>query len=453
MTSTARHAEGANPPWFLTPVILLTMFVLPISIAGTAIALPDISRDLGDSPTALQWVVNGFNVSFALFTLVWGALSDRLGHKRTFMIGSLFILGASVLSVVSPNLYVLDAGRLLAGVGGAAVATGGTALLSNAYSGARRARAFALLGTTVGLGLAAGPTLSGGLVTFVGWQGVFAAAGAISIVALLAGGALPKDHRHPVEGNRKLIDFSPVRNRYFLAVILVPVAGSLGYVTLLTYLPVALSAVLGMSAGQAGVFLLPLTLPVLVAPVLATTLVHRVRRITPMVIINVSLAVLVVGDLGMLLLGPDAPKWTLVLPMVLLGFGWGLPIGLIDGEALAAVPARSAGAAAGVLNFVRLGSEAAAVGVYAAVTAGLLSARVDDPGLARKVSAGGSGAAGAYAEVFHLVVIALALLPLLLAVVINVLHRAHKSPAARTLSAHPDQHQEDPIADQVGTQA
>ena len=440
MTSTAKHTdEAAKPTWLLMPVILLALFVLPISIAGTAIALPDISQDLGDSPTALQWVVNGFNASFALFTLVWGAVSDRIGHKRTFMIGSGIILIASAISMAATNLYILDAGRLLAGMGGAAVAIGGSAVLSNTYSGAQRARAFALLGTTIGLGLAAGPTISGGLVTAVGWQGVFAAGGVISIVALLAGSTLPRDVRQPAQEGRKLVDFSPVRNRYFLAVILVPVAGAFGYVTLLTYLPVALSAVVGMSAGQAGLFMLPLTLPVLIAPMLATTLVHRVRRITPMVIINVSLGVLVLGDLGMLLLTPDVPLWLLVIPMALLGFGWGLPNGLIDGEALAAVPTRTAGAAAGVLNFVRLGSEAIAVGAYAAVTAALLAARISDPHLAQRAAAGGSGAGAAYTEVFHLLMIALAILTVLLAVVINMLHRAHKRPVEIDVAATTDE--------------
>jgi len=273
----------------------------------------------------------------------------------------------------------------------------------------------------------------------VGWQGVFAAGGVISIVALLAGSILPRDVRQPAQEGRKLVDFSPVRNRYFLAVILVPVAGAFGYVTLLTYLPVALSAVVGMSAGQAGLFMLPLTLPVLIAPMLATTLVHRVRRITPMVIINVSLGVLVLGDLGMLLLTPDVPLWLLVIPMALLGFGWGLPIGLIDGEALAAVPTRTAGAAAGVLNFVRLGSEAIAVGAYAAVTAALLAARISNPHLAQRAAAGGSGAGAAYTEVFHLLMIALAILTVLLAVVINMLHRAHKRPVEIDVAATTDE--------------
>ncbi len=197
MTSTARHAEGANPPWFLTPVILLTMFVLPISIAGTAIALPDISRDLGDSPTALQWVVNGFNVSFALFTLVWGALSDRLGHKRTFMIGSLFILGAPC-SASCPRTCTFSTRDACSPEWAAPrwPPVARPCCPTRIPVPARSCLRFAGHNGRSGPGRRTDPLR--GLVTFVGWQGVFAAAGAISIVALLAGGALPKDHRHPV---------------------------------------------------------------------------------------------------------------------------------------------------------------------------------------------------------------------------------------------------------------
>ena len=54
------------------PVILLAVFVMPMGISGTAVALPRIADDLGSSPTLLQWVINGFNAAFAIFTLFWG---------------------------------------------------------------------------------------------------------------------------------------------------------------------------------------------------------------------------------------------------------------------------------------------------------------------------------------------------------------------------------------------
>lgn len=414
-----------KPSRLLLPTVLLALFVLPISIAGAAIALPAISADLGHSPGPLQWVVNGFNAAFAISTLIWGAAAARLGYKRTFMIGALIMAGGSLLSVFSTSLIALDFGRVLSGLGGGAIATGGTALLSSSYSGAARTRAFAFLGTIVGLGLAAGPTISGVIVEFAGWRAVFAVAAIIAGLALAAGAGLRVSKAAVPHAKAKLIDFSPLRNRLFLAIVLVPVAGSVAYVSILTYLPVALSAVLDMEAAQAGLFMLPLTLPVLVAPLVASILVQKVRWISTIVIINISLLLLIAGDLGMLLLGQDVPLAYFVLPMLALGFGWGLPLGLIDGDALAAVPEEMSGEAAGVLNFLRLGSEALSVGAYGAATSALLITSISDPELANRVSAGWNGAPADYAGAFHIVVTGMAVLTAIFALVINGLHRSH----------------------------
>jgi len=417
--------ESSSP--LLLPIVLLALFVLPISISGAAIAIPAISIDLGHDPGPLQWIVNGFNAAFAVSTLVWGAAAARLGYKRAFATGALIMLAGSLLSVLATNLIVLDFGRILSGIGAAAIATGGTALLSSSFSGQKRARAFALLGTTVGLGLAAGPAISGTVAEIVGWRSVFALVGIIAAFAFLASIRLRVNHNAAPHTNAKLIDFSPLRNRLFLAIVLVPVAGSVAYVSILTYLPVALSAVMKMDAAQAGLFMLPLTLPVLIAPFVANLLTQNVRWISSFVIINTSLTLLIIGDLGLLLLGRDIPVVLLTMSMATLGFGWGLPLGLIDGDALAAVPEEMSGEAAGVLNFLRLGSEALSVAAYGAVMGTLLSTAIGDPDIAHRVAAGWSGDPAAYAGSFHLLLIGMAALTFLLAILINVLHRSSRS--------------------------
>ncbi|MEU7881618.1 MFS transporter [Microbispora bryophytorum] len=431
MSNYGGHANAAPSKLFL-PIVLLAVFVMPISISGTAVAIPAISHDLGDNPAGLQWVINGFNAAFAIATLLWGVLSDRIGYKATFVTGVVIILGASILSAVSNTLPLLDFGRILAGVGGAAIFTGGGALLSNAFSDAKRARAFAFFGTTIGLGVALGPTISGGLVEWIGWRGVFGLFAIVMILSLLASPVVPSIRHERVPG-QKAVDFSLLKNKLYLAMVLVPVASAVGYVTVLSYLPVALSAVRGQSAGTAGLYMLWMTVPVLIGPMLASALISRFKAIGPMTMINIALVSMVLGDVGLLLLSPDNSVWALVIPMILLGFGFGFPIGLLDGEALAAVPARSSGTAAGVLNFMRLGSEAIVVGAYAAVLAALLRADIPDAAAARATAAGLPGHALQYASAFHLIVAVMAVVTALLVVVINVLHRSHRNGTADTL--------------------
>ena len=75
------------PSRAVLPVILLAQFVIPLSIAGTAVGLPAISVELGAEPVLLQGIVNGFNIAFAVCTLVWGAIADRIGPGRAFFFG------------------------------------------------------------------------------------------------------------------------------------------------------------------------------------------------------------------------------------------------------------------------------------------------------------------------------------------------------------------------------
>lgn len=400
-------------PRVLLGLILLAQFVIPLSISGTAVALPSIAADLGSSPGLLQWVVNGFNVSFAICTVIWGACSDRIGHSRSFRIGILLAVVGSALSAFAPCLELLDAGRIVAGVGAAAVLTGAAPLLTQLFEGQARARAFALFGTVNGLGLAAGPALSGMVLAAGGWRGIFAVHALVLVIALtgLAGSSrLPASA--PGQMTLKgLLDFSALKTPGFAAMTLVPVAGAAGFVTFLTYLPGALGAVHGARPGTAGALMLVMTVPVLLAPML----VHRIMRsarVTPAHVVVGSFACLVLGGVGVaVLLRPDLPVLLGVAPMVLLGLGFGLPLGFVDAEALAAVPPERVGAASGVLNLFRIGSEAVFVAAFAAILAAVVTSSL--PGAAGELTA--SGAPG-HPWIYHdgLVVAALVMVGLVL---------------------------------------
>ncbi|MCQ4209337.1 MFS transporter [Streptomyces longispororuber] len=433
MSTTTAHpdksVEGGRRPGLALAVVLLAVLVVPMSISGTAVALPGIGADLHASGAALQWVVNAFNVAFACCTLVWGSVADIVGRVRVFAAGAALFAAAATASALAGNAYVLDAARALAGIGGAAIFSAGAAILSTAYEGHARARAFALFGTVAGVGVSLGPTFAGQLVASVGWRWVFALHAAALVLALLAlptaARALPATARGAaridvpgslvlvaaavllttgiVQGSQwgwgsvgvlalfagavaalvgfvrverrsphPVLDLGLLRRRRFVGLALVPVAASAGFVTLLTYLPSYLTAVTGRDSSAAGRLMLLLTLPVLVAPVAAARLVRR--GVSARALILASLGCLVAGDLGLLLFSPHAAVAVVALPMLVTGAGMGLSAGLVDGQALALVPPGQAGMAAGFVNTLRLGSEAVAVAVYGSVMASLVGA-------------------------------------------------------------------------------
>ncbi|MGW5452100.1 MFS transporter [Nocardia sp. NPDC003979] len=418
--STATETQAPPSPATL-PVVLAAQFVTPMAIAGTAIALPLISRDLGSNPTALQWVVNGFNIAFALTTLLWGAVSDRIGHRRTFGIGAALVVVGSVGSVVAPALIVLDLARVIAGVGAAAILTGSTALLSSAYEGARRTKAFAIFGTVNGLGLALGPTISGLLIAVVDWRGVFVVHAVILAAAGLGTRLLPAAEPSTAE-HGPILDLGLLRNREFLAMCLVPVAGSIGFVTLLTYLPSALSGITDLSPGTSGLLMLAMTIPVFIAPVAIGHLVTRFPALTIGRVVYLSLAALILGNIGVLALDEGRSVLWIVVPMVLLGLGFGLPIGLVDGHALSVVPPERGGTAAGVLNFFRIGSEAVFVAGYAIVLSAVVGRQLSGAA-AHDTAAGQFGHPDVYRTAFTTTVAVLIALLVALTLAIIVVRR------------------------------
>ncbi|WP_084531450.1 MFS transporter [Nocardia miyunensis] len=422
-TDDAATSAVATPSRWTLPVVLTAQFITPTAIAGTAIALPHISADLGANPTALQWVVNGFNVAFALATLAWGALSDRVGHRRTFAAGALVVTVGSVASAAAPNLLVLDLARFVAGIGAAAILTGSSSLLSSSYEGARRTQAFAIFGTVNGLGLALGPTISGLLVTALDWRGVFAVH-AVILAIVLAGTPLLPAAEPPAGPRGPILDVSLLRGREFLAMCLVPVAGSIGFVTLLTYLPSAFSGLKHLSAGTSGLVMLAMTIPVLLAPLAVAQLVSRIRALTVGVVVYLSLGALLLGNAGILLLTAGHSIALVIVPMILLGLGFGLPIGLVDGHALSVVPAHRAGTAAGLLNFFRIGSEAVFVAGYALILSTIVGTRLHGAA-ADDTAAGQFGHPDVYRSAFVVTVVTvIALLAILTALIVAIRTRA-----------------------------
>src|SRR5579863_10203514 len=117
------HYSSSAGRWVLTAMVLGSA-VTAIDATVVGIALPAIGRNFALPVSSLQWVVTAYLVSLTGLLLVGGALGDRYGRRRVFVIGVVWFALASLVCAAAPDAVVLIAGRALQGVGGALLTPG-----------------------------------------------------------------------------------------------------------------------------------------------------------------------------------------------------------------------------------------------------------------------------------------------------------------------------------------
>ncbi|MEY2419473.1 MAG: hypothetical protein QOG90_2153 [Actinomycetota bacterium] len=137
------------------------------------VALPRIARDLDAGVSGLQWVLTGYLLSLASLILLGGALGDRIGRRRVFIIGTVWFAAASALCGAAPNITVLVAARVLQGVGGALLTPGSLAIIQASFREQDRAAAVGAWSGLLGVAGAVGPFIGGALVDGPGWRWAF----------------------------------------------------------------------------------------------------------------------------------------------------------------------------------------------------------------------------------------------------------------------------------------
>ncbi|MFE1311299.1 MFS transporter [Streptomyces sp. NPDC058755] len=172
-------------------VVVLTGFALSIvDFFIVNVALTTIGHDLNGGETALELVVSGYGIAYALGLVLGGRLGDAYGRRRLFVWGLIAFTLTSALCGVAPSVGFLIAARLLQGAAAAMLVPQVLATIQAATEGPARARAISLYGATAGLAAVAGQILGGLLVSLdiagVGWRSVFLINVPVGVAALLA---------------------------------------------------------------------------------------------------------------------------------------------------------------------------------------------------------------------------------------------------------------------------
>jgi len=182
-----RNEEVPYPNrWWTLVVLCLSLLVISLDNTILNVALPTLERDLHATSSQLQWIVDAYMLVFAGLLLTAGALGDRFGRRRALSFGlAVFGLG-SALSAMAGSAGMLIASRALMGVGGAFIMPSTLSILTATFPAHERAKAIGAWAAVSGLGIAIGPVAGGWIVEHAEWSWIFLVNIPFVIAALLA---------------------------------------------------------------------------------------------------------------------------------------------------------------------------------------------------------------------------------------------------------------------------
>ena len=447
-TAPAGLSVERTRPGLVLLATSLGVLLAQIDTSVVNLALKSIGADLHAGVSALQWVVDAYNLVYASLLMTGGTLGDLYGRRRIFVLGiALFAVG-SLICAMAPTPMILIGGRIVSGLGAAFALPMSLVLLTIAYPRReQRAHALGVWASCNGLAFIIGPTLGGWLVDSIGWRSIFFLARPFCVVAValtyraIAESADPQDRRldlpgqslvilglaglafAAIEGSRwgwtsplilaiaatgviallllvvveartpgPLLPLGFLRLPVFSASLAAAGLMTFGMYALLFLMPLYFQTVRGASPFIAGLDLLPMS----VAFVIVSQLVgHLTNRFGPRLVMTVGMVCMGVGELALGQIGPATTLAAIAAAFVVVGIGLGLNTAPVNGVAVAAVPPARSGTASGMLNTARmvgatlgvaiLGSIFASyAGQHAAAGAGFL------PGLRWAMTGGGA---------------------------------------------------------------
>lgn len=339
------------------------LVILDTSIVN--VALEPIALALHSNNTALQWVVSAYTLSFGCLLLGGGALADRFGARRLYMLGLLLFTLASLLCGLAGNGMTLVAARVLQGVGAAMLVPASLALINQAYldDPVGHAKAIGIWAGCGGIAMAAGPLVGGVLIETLGWRSIFLANLPLGLIAIGLSARLAASAPQPRASVWRAVQL--FGNHVFSACVTVSLVSALLLYGLMFLLSLYFQRTLGFSPLWTGAAFLPLTVMVSLGSLMAGELF---RAFGSRWLIGGALFSYAVG-FALLLMSVSTPDYALiVVPMPLIGLAAGLITPAATAALMNGVQKEQAGVAAGILNTAR--QIGAALGV--ALAGGLL---------------------------------------------------------------------------------
>lgn len=158
---------------FSFTAIVLGFFMALLDTTIINIALPEMTRHFGGTVSQISWVMNGYNLAFAVFILTASRLADQFGRKKVFMIGVVLFTVTSLLAGLAPSLGILILLRVLQGLAGAIIVPVTIPLTTTTFPKEMHGLIIGIWGAVSGVAAASGPALGGMITQQLNWQWIF----------------------------------------------------------------------------------------------------------------------------------------------------------------------------------------------------------------------------------------------------------------------------------------
>ena len=180
------EAAAAQKSWLPLIILAAAQFVMVLDSSVMNVSISQIVADLNTTIQGVQGAITAYTLVMAAFMLVGAKLGDMYGRDRIFAVGLAVYGAGSLITALSPNLYVLLFGwSLVEGLGAVMVIPAIAALIAANYEGKQRALAYGVIGGVAGAAIAAGPLIGGYVTTYFSWRWVFVGEVVIVIGVLL----------------------------------------------------------------------------------------------------------------------------------------------------------------------------------------------------------------------------------------------------------------------------
>ena len=407
--------ELAGQGWILL-TLCLAILMVQVDTSVVNLAVHPIGVALRAPLSALQWTIDAYNLTYALFLMSGGTLADIFGRRWIFRWGiGLFTLGSLVCGL-APNAGTLILGRVVSGTGAALLLPSTLALIRVIWSDPRqRAHAIGIWAGTNGAAFAIGPPLGGFWISVAGWRSIFLLVIPLGMLAAWLARILPES-AHPegrrldlpgqllaglglggltlaviergdftlsgaVLGGLCLVGFlwverragetamMPLRllgNRALIEAMGVAAAMTFGMYGTVFLLPLAWLRSNALSVTWAGIALLPMSL-------VFVGLSHKTgawsHRFGAQPLMTGGMALIGAGISILSCTQNGSPLWLAETGLVFTGLGMALNTGPVLAAAVAAVPPSRAGTASALANTARMVGATFGVAVLGAVYA------------------------------------------------------------------------------------